>query len=97
VQVERQPAPEVARRFGAREIDLRGLRVDECLDRLSSALDEAAAAAEEKVLVIHGLGTGALRSAVRDFLHQSSLVVRSTRAAREEGGDGATVAILEEK
>ena len=97
VQVERQPAPEVTRRFGAREIDLRGLRVDECLDRLSSALDEAAAAAEEKVLVIHGLGTGALRSAVRDFLHQSSLVVRSTRAAREEGGDGATVAILEEK
>jgi len=97
VQIERQPAPEVTRRFGAREIDLRGLRVDDCIDRLSSALDEAAAAREEKVLVIHGLGTGALRAAVRDFLRQSALVVRATAAAREEGGDGATVAILEEK
>jgi DNA mismatch repair protein MutS2 len=97
VQVERQPAPEVARRFGAREVDLRGMRVDECLDRLSSALDEAAASGEAKVLAVHGLGTGALRSAVRDFLRQSPLVIRAAPAAREEGGDGATLAILEEK
>lgn len=97
VQVERRPEPEVKRRFGAREIDLRGLRVDECLDRLSEALDEAAAAGEEKVLVVHGLGTGALRSAVRDFLRQSRLVIRATPASREEGGDGATLAVLEEK
>jgi DNA mismatch repair protein MutS2 len=96
VQVERQPAPEVARRFGAREVDLRGLRVDECLDRLSEALEEAVSHGEKRVLAIHGLGTGALRSAVRDFLRQSKLVIRTTAAAREEGGDGATVAVLDE-
>jgi len=95
--VERQSDPEVVRRFGARQIDLRGLRVDECLDRLSEALDEAAAAGEEKVLVVHGLGTGALRKAVRDFLGRSRLVLRATPASREEGGDGATLAVLEEK
>ena len=97
VQVDRAPEPEPERRFGARQIDLRGTRVDECLDRLAEAIDDAAAAGEEKVLVVHGLGTGALRSAVRDFLRRSRHVIRANPAAREEGGDGATVAVLEEK
>ena len=49
----------------ASSLDLRGARVDEALEALSRYLDDAALAGLEQVLVIHGLGTGALRDAVR--------------------------------
>ena len=44
--------------------------------------------------VIHGIGTGALKRAVRDHLPRSHYVVETAEAAREDGGAGATRAIL---
>jgi len=61
----RTPLPP-ARIGGTAECDLRGLRVEEALDRLDAALDEAAAAGRDELRVIHGIGTGALRRAWRD-------------------------------
>jgi DNA mismatch repair protein MutS2 len=78
----------------ASSLDLRGARVDEALDALSRYLDDASLAGLDQVLVIHGLGTGALRDAVRAQAAGHPLV-RSFRAGeRGEGGDGATIVKL---
>jgi DNA mismatch repair protein MutS2 len=74
--------------------DLRGLRVAEALDELVASLDRACAASKSRLLVVHGLGTGALRKAVRETLQSSPYVVRVESAPPHEGGDGATVAVL---
>jgi DNA mismatch repair protein MutS2 len=79
---------------GAQRCDLRGLRVDEALDRLAEALDRAAAAGAESLTVIHGIGTGALRDAVRRHLSESAWVARFAPGERAEGGEGVTLARL---
>jgi DNA mismatch repair protein MutS2 len=73
----------------ARQVDLRGLRVDEAIDRVTSALDEAAGAGLPQLEVIHGIGTGRLREAVRRFLADSPYVTGTERV-----NDGATLALL---
>jgi len=83
-----------ARIGGLVETDLRGLRVEEAIDRLDEALDLAAAEGRDEMRVIHGIGTGALRSAVRDHLPRSRYVVEIQEASREDGGAGATRVIL---
>lgn len=85
------PPPRIG---GTVETDLRGLRVDEALDRLDLALDLAAAEGRDEIRIIHGIGTGALRSAVREHLPRSHYVVECVEATREEGGAGATRGIL---
>ncbi|PWU00332.1 MAG: hypothetical protein C5B53_04185, partial [Candidatus Melainabacteria bacterium] len=47
-------------------LDLRGLRVDEALAKLTAFLNQAIMSGISPLLVIHGHGTGALKSAVRD-------------------------------
>jgi DNA mismatch repair protein MutS2 len=74
--------------------DLRGLRVDEALDRLIYALDRAASAGRPRLLIVHGLGTGALREAVRAHLAESPYVARCDPAPPDQGGDGASIAVL---
>jgi len=83
-----------ARIGGTTQIDLRGERVEEALDRLDAALDLAASEGRDELLVIHGIGTGALKKAVREHLPRSPHVVDCLEAAREQGGAGATRAIL---
>jgi DNA mismatch repair protein MutS2 len=87
-------SPEREHDEGAGHCDLRGLRVDEALDQLVAALDRATAASHPRLLVVHGLGTGALRNAVRETLRSSVYVARFEPASQDEGGDGATVAVL---
>jgi DNA mismatch repair protein MutS2 len=86
--------PEPPADAGAGHCDLRGLRVAEALDQLVASLDRACAASRPRLLVVHGLGTGALRKAVREMLQSSPYVVRVESAPPHEGGDGATVAVL---
>jgi DNA mismatch repair protein MutS2 len=72
-------------------LDLRGARVEEALAALERYLEDASLAGLERVTVIHGLGTGALRDAVRSESAAHPLV-RTVRAGeRGEGGDGVTV------
>jgi DNA mismatch repair protein MutS2 len=78
----------------APRLDLRGERVEAALQQLGSYLDEALLAGLDEAVILHGAGTGALRRAIREFLAEHPRV-RSTRPGRrEEGGDGATVAVL---
>jgi DNA mismatch repair protein MutS2 len=75
-------------------LDLRGARVEEALTALERYLEDASLAGLPKVSVIHGLGTGALRDAVRSDAGAHPLV-RAVRAGeRGEGGDGVTVVEL---
>lgn len=76
-------------------LDLRGLRADEAIDRVDEALDRAAAHGENALVLVHGLGTGALRDAIRRHLAASPYVRRYAAAAREDGGDGVTLVRLE--
>ena len=78
----------------ASSLDLRGARVDEALEALSRYLDDAALAGLEQVLIIHGLGTGALRDAVREQAAANPLVKSIRAGERGEGGDGATIVRL---
>ena len=77
------------------EIDVRGQRAAEACAVVRNAVDAAAIAGRARVLVIHGIGTGALRAAVRDELGRHPLVDAVVPAPPKEGGDGATYAVLE--
>lgn len=85
---------DVASARGSRECDLRGRRVDEALDELARALDGGLRDGDEVLLIIHGMGTGALRSAVREHLTGSPYIVSHRSGGRGEGGEGVTIATL---
>jgi DNA mismatch repair protein MutS2 len=78
----------------ASSLDLRGARVDEALEALGRYLDDAALAGLDKVLIIHGMGTGALRDAVRTEAASHPLVKAVRAGERGEGGDGASIVTL---
>ncbi len=75
----------------ASSLDIRGARVDEALEVVSRYLEDAALAGLERATIIHGLGTGALRDAVRAAAIAHPLVTDVRAGQRGEGGDGATV------
>jgi DNA mismatch repair protein MutS2 len=75
-------------------VDLRGMRVDEALRAVELELDRATQAGEEQVHVLHGHGSGALKSAVREHLQRSPYVAKARPAQQHEGGDGVTVVEL---
>jgi DNA mismatch repair protein MutS2 len=72
-------------------VNLLGLRVDEALIETERFLDHAAVQGFRQVVIIHGLGTGALRDAVRAEAATHPLVRAVRPGERGEGGDGATV------
>ena len=75
-------------------VDLHGLFADEAIDRLNQAISDALEAGHERLLVVHGKGTGILRREVRDHLKYHPNVVAFQFATVQEGGEGATVASL---
>lgn len=77
-----------------RELKLIGLRVEEALDLLEPFLDQASLGGVREVRVIHGMGTGRLRQAVREYLGRSPLVDHFRPGEAHEGRDGATVVTL---
>jgi len=78
------------------QLDVRGQRAEEACARVRSAVDDGAVAGRPYILVIHGHGTGALRSAIRAELTRHPLVDKVVPAPPNEGGDGATYAVLDE-
>ena len=78
----------------AMELDLRGQRAEEAIERTEVYLDNAFRAGMPFVRIIHGKGTGALRAAIREQLAHHPLVRRVEPAAPNEGGEGVTIALL---
>ena len=88
-------AEEMRRRAASRvspSIDLHGERVEAALERLTAYLDDALLAGLDSVVIVHGIGTGALRRSVRDALREHPRVRAFRGGRKEEGGEGATVA-----
>ena len=85
----RTPAP----RRPDPEMDLRGLRVDEAVARVDTALNDAALDGVSLLRIIHGKGTGALRRAIREYLADHPLV-ETAGDGEGPGGEGVTVAQL---
>lgn len=76
------------------ELDLRGERVESGLSKLSQYLDQALLANYNKVTIIHGHGTGAMRKGVQDALKRNSRVNKYETAPANQGGTGATIVTL---
>ena len=74
------------------ELDLRGERVDAALSKLDQYIDQALLANYKKVTIIHGHGTGAVRSAVQSALSKHKSVASYKIAPANQGGAGATIA-----
>ena len=72
------------------EIDLRGKRVEEALNEVDRYLDRAVVEGLSSVRLIHGMGTGALRTALRQYLGTHPLV-KSLEAEGEWASDGTTL------
>ncbi len=77
-----------------REVDLRGMRVDELEIALMQAIDSAVRGDLREMRIIHGKGTGALRERVGEMLRGDSRVASHRLGAWNEGGAGVTVAEL---
>jgi DNA mismatch repair protein MutS2 len=67
-------------------LNLIGLRVDDALSSLESFLNHASLSGLEEVTIIHGIGTGALLKAVRNYLTGHPLVNQYRSKSQFEGG-----------
>jgi DNA mismatch repair protein MutS2 len=76
------------------EADLRGLRVEEVDLSLGRALDGAVVANLSELRIIHGKGTGAVRSRVQELLRADARVKEFRSGGPGEGGWGVTIAVL---
>ena len=75
-------------------VDVRGQAADEALDQVLAALDRATLNGAPYLRIIHGHGTGRLKSVMREYLKESPYVAEFRPGDRAEGGDGVTVARL---
>ena len=77
-----------------RDIDIRGMMVDEAEVVLGKFIDDSIMAGLSQVLIIHGKGTGALRKGVHEYLKHHRNVAGFNFADMSEGGTGATLVTL---
>jgi len=82
-----RPSPEL-------ELDMRGMMVEDGLIELDRYIDSAVAAGLPWVRIIHGKGSGKLRSAVREALRKHPQVANVETGGEMEGGEGVTIARL---
>lgn len=77
------------------DIDIRGMRVDEAIQAITYFIDDAIQFNVQRVRILHGTGTGALRQSIRQYLD----TVNGVRSYRDEhvqfGGAGITVVDLD--
>ncbi|GEN51859.1 endonuclease MutS2 [Halobacillus faecis] len=73
------------------ELDLRGERYEDALNRLEKYIDDALLAGYPRVSIIHGKGTGALRTAVQNFAKNHRSISSHRAGGMNEGGSGVTV------
>ena len=73
------------------ELDLRGERYEDALVRLEKYIDDALLAGYPRVSIIHGKGTGALRTGVQNYLKNHRQVKSFHFGNANEGGTGVTI------
>ncbi len=100
IDAPKKQAPQVRatsalRRSNARsELDLRGQRYDEAMTNLDRYFDSVLLAGLDVVTIIHGIGTGAIRTGVWQYLRSNRHVKSFNYAPANQGGNGATIVQL---
>ena len=75
-------------------VDVRGLRVEEAIERVEAFLDACYEREAKIAFIIHGHGTGALKREVRRWLQDCHYARQQRPGERYEGGDGVTAVLL---
>lgn len=100
-----RPKEEVRREVSSRvvkssnfsiELNLIGYRVEEALEALDKYLDQAVLANVPFVRIVHGMGTGALRTAIWNKLKTYRYVKKYEFAPNAEGSSGVTIVTFKE-
>jgi len=73
------------------ELNIIGYHIDEGIQALSKYLDECRLRGFKTVRIIHGMGTGQLRTAVWNYLKKQSYIEEYHYGGYFDGGTGATV------
>lgn len=95
-----RPSPRVAGKDEAEvaattpEVNVIGRRLEEAIEDVEKALDNALLTGAARFRVVHGHGTGRLRNGLRDHLRKHPSVSRLRAADPREGGNGATIVEL---
>ncbi len=76
------------------QLDLRGQRYEEAMVNLDRYMDASLLAGLSSVVIVHGIGTGAIRQGVWQYLKSSRHVKSFNYAPANEGGNGATIVEL---
>ena len=76
------------------ELNLIGKHIDEAIPELAKYLDDCLIRKFKVVRIIHGMGTGSLRNAIRNYLDSCSFVESYRYGESFEGSTGATVVTL---
>ena len=83
-------------RTPASELVLVGERTSDALRRLEEFLDQAYLTNQSEVRVVHGIGSGALKKAIHDYLSTSPYSAGFRQAEPHQGGAGATIVTISE-
>lgn len=93
-QVVRATSATLRRQNAHSSLDLRGQRYDDAIIELDRYIDSSLMAGLDTVVIIHGIGTGAIRKGVWEYLKSSRHVKKFNYAPANEGGNGATIVQL---
>ncbi|MFA7627439.1 MAG: endonuclease MutS2 [Candidatus Kapaibacterium sp.] len=75
-------------------VDVRGMRADECIKVIDDFVQEALVNSLSQVTIVHGKGTGALKTAINEFLKYQHYVKSYRLGELVEGGAGVTIVEL---
>ncbi len=73
------------------ELKILGYTFDEALPEVKTFIDDALYAGLNKIRIVHGKGTGILRSKIRKYLRSNKKVISFHTPPPEAGGDGVTI------
>ncbi len=76
------------------EINLVGNKVEDAIRKLDKYIDDAILAGFDKIKIIHGYGTGALRDGIRKFLKSHPQIKKYRDGDQYEGETAVTIASL---
>jgi DNA mismatch repair protein MutS2 len=78
------------------ELVLVGERTNDALRKVEEFLDQAYLTNQAEVRVVHGIGSGALKKAIHDYLSSSPYCAGFRQAEPHQGGAGATIVTISE-